>query len=133
MPRRFTPRRMKGMTVVCSSWLLARPMLAIEPRGCVVAHSQASVAPPRLSMAPAHRALSSGRTFSGSWLLSITSVAPSSRSQSAAQALRRAHRPVGLHHGLLGKAAIAVFADAATHHDDVVADDKAGVGALDHP
>ena len=62
MPSRFTPRRMKGITVVSSLWLPARPMLAMLPQVSTVRVSQVSSSPPTLSMRAAplrgfHRAL----------------------------------------------------------------------------
>ena len=87
MPRRFTPRRMKGITVVLSSALPAMPMLAMLPQKSTLRVSQASTSPPTLSMAPAKRAFSSGREPSSrSWRVS-TSAAPSSFRYSPAAAL----------------------------------------------
>ena len=50
MPSRFTPRRMNGSTVVCSSALPARPMLAMLPQKSTVRVSQVQLVQPFLSM-----------------------------------------------------------------------------------
>ena len=77
IPSRQAPRRMKGITVVCSSWLAANPMLASVPRSCMLAAIHANTGPPRLSTAPAQTAFSSGLTRSKSMLeRSMTSAAP---------------------------------------------------------
>ena len=60
MPRRLTPRRMNGITVVFSSALPARPMLAMLPQKSTVRVSHVSISPPTLSMAAANCAASSG-------------------------------------------------------------------------
>src|SRR5947209_16684712 len=77
MPRRHTPRRMKGATVVLRLMLAARPIAAMVPPVIMVLAIQASTSPPRLSTAPAQVALSSGLIFERSRLfLDITSLAP---------------------------------------------------------
>ena len=75
-PSRLTPRRMNGITVVVSRWPPASPTAAMFPSGWVVAHSHGSTSPPTLSIAPAHRAVSSGRTFEGTSDDGRISVAP---------------------------------------------------------
>jgi hypothetical protein len=78
MPSRLAPRRMKGMTQVCSSALCASPTEAIVPFSFIVLAIQASTGPPRLSTAPAQVALSRGLIFSRSRLcLNRISFAPS--------------------------------------------------------
>jgi len=78
IPRRLTPRRMKGATEVFRFMLAARPIEAMVPPGIIVLAIQASTSPPRLSTAPAQLALSSGLIFERSRLfLDITSCSPS--------------------------------------------------------
>ena len=67
------------MTVVLSFMSAARPTAATVPPIFIVDSSHASMSPPRLSTAPAHVALSSGRIFARSIdCRSRTSFAPSS-------------------------------------------------------
>ncbi len=78
VPSRLTPRRMKGATVVFRFMLAARPIAAIVPSCIIVLAIQASTSPPRLSIAPAQVARSSGLILERSRLfLDSTSFAPS--------------------------------------------------------
>ena len=61
MPSSFTPRRIKGITVVWRSVPPVSPELAMQPCGIIVRVSHASVAPPTGSTAPAQLAFSSAR------------------------------------------------------------------------
>ena len=88
MPSRFVPRRMNGSTVVASGTPPVRPLAATDAPYRSVRSTWARVAPPTQSTAPAQRSFSSGRPASGvSSLRSITSAAPSERSQSASSSL----------------------------------------------
>ena len=77
MPSRLTPRMMNGMTVVWSSALSARPMLAMLPQVSTVRVSQVRMSPPTLSMAPPKHAFSSGRLPKSISLRNNTREAPS--------------------------------------------------------
>src|ERR1700722_1272013 len=78
-PSRLTPRRMNGITVVCSSPLAASPILATLPPSCMPRSSHASVSPPQLSMAPPQRADSSGCLAAVISLRDSSCVAPRAR------------------------------------------------------
>src|SRR5687768_6735040 len=79
MPSSFTPRMMKGMTVVSSLLPPARPQAATLARYFICGRTAASVAPPTESIAPAQRSLSSGLPDGCAMVArSMISAAPSS-------------------------------------------------------